>query len=61
MRLPALSAFQALTKAVDVIITELAVFDFHSGTLTLTELMPGVKLDEVKAKTSASFNISLKQ
>ena len=32
-------------KAVDVIITELAVFEFISGALTLTELMPGITLE----------------
>lgn len=41
--------------AVDVIITELAVFRFVGGRLTLTELMPGVTLDEVRAKTTAEF------
>lgn len=48
-------------KAVDVIITELGVFEFQNGSLTLTELMPGVKLEDVKTKTAASFNISLRQ
>jgi len=46
-------------NAVDVIITELAVFKFISGVLTLTELMPGSTLDQVKAKTSATFTIAL--
>lgn len=41
--------------AVDMIITELAVFTFDDGRLTLTELMPGATLEEVRAKTSASF------
>lgn len=43
------------TGAVDVIITDLAVFEFVDGKLTLTELMPGASLDEVHAKTSAHF------
>ncbi len=46
-------------KAVDVIITELAVFEFISGVLTLIELMPGITLDQVKAKTSATFVTAL--
>jgi 3-oxoacid CoA-transferase len=44
---------------VDVIITELAVFVFIDDQLTLTELMPGVELEEVRAKTSAAFKIAL--
>jgi 3-oxoacid CoA-transferase len=40
---------------VDVIITDLAVFAFKGGGLTLTELMPGASLEEVRAKTSAQF------
>jgi 3-oxoacid CoA-transferase len=40
---------------VDVVITDLAVFRFEGGRLTLVELMPGATLAEVRAKTSASF------
>jgi 3-oxoacid CoA-transferase len=47
-------------NAVDMIITDLAVFEFISGVLTLTELMIGSTLEEVKAKTSASFEVALK-
>lgn len=43
------------TGAVDMIITDLAVFTFEGGQLTLTELMPGASLEEVRAKTSAEF------
>ncbi|CAN5738054.1 hypothetical protein BH24BAC1_BH24BAC1_34100 [soil metagenome] len=42
-------------KAVDLIITELAVFSFEQGFLTLLELMPGATLEEVRAKTAARF------
>jgi len=42
-------------QAVDMIITDLAVFKFIAGKLTLIELMPGATLEDVKAKTSASF------
>ena len=47
------------TSAVDVIITELAVFRFCDGRLTLTELLVGASLEEVKAKTDALFEIAL--
>ncbi len=40
---------------VDLVITELAVFSFESGQLTLIELMPGATLDEVRARTTARF------
>jgi 3-oxoacid CoA-transferase len=43
------------TGAVDLIITDLAVFAFVEGQLTLTDLMPGASLDEVRAKTGAKF------
>ena len=46
-------------KAVDMIITDLAVFAFPDGKLTLIDLMPGVTLEEVTAKTSANFSIGL--
>ena len=42
-------------RAVDMIITELAVFTFIDGVLTLTELMPGATLEDVKTKTPATF------
>ena len=41
--------------AVDMIITELAVFEFISGQLTLTELMPEATLEQVQTATAASF------
>jgi len=43
------------TYAVDMIITDLAVFVFDDGQLRLLELMPDVTLDELRAKTSATF------
>lgn len=42
-------------NAVNVIITDLAVFQFIDSQLTLTELMPGATLDEVRTKTTAAF------
>ena len=47
-------------KAVDMIITDLAVFAFPNGKLTLIDLMPGVTMEAVKAKTSANFIDGLK-
>jgi 3-oxoacid CoA-transferase subunit B len=46
---------------VDMVITELGVFqiDRKGGGARLTELAPGVSLDEVKAKTEASFTAAL--
>jgi 3-oxoacid CoA-transferase len=45
--------------AVDMVITDLAVFRYISGRLTLVELMPGASLDEVTAKTEAAFETEL--
>ncbi|WP_266205170.1 3-oxoacid CoA-transferase [Pontibacter kalidii] len=42
-------------QAVDLIITDLAVFRFVEGELTLIELMPGATLEDVRAKTTARF------
>lgn len=46
-------------KAVDLIITELAVFAYPNGKLTLIDLMPGITLQDVKAKTFANFSNGL--
>lgn len=47
-------------SVVDVIITELAVFevDKTKGTLILTEHAEGVTVDDIKAKTPAAFTVS---
>ncbi len=44
---------------VDLLVTDLGVFDIDrkGGGVTLTELAPGVTLDEVRAKTEASFSV----
>ena len=46
-------------QVVDLIITELAVFEVckRKG-LTLTEIAPGVTIDEITKKTEASFIVS---
>jgi len=46
--------------AVDVVITDLAVFRYVDDMLTLTALMPDVTLDEVRQKTEAEFVDGLK-
>lgn len=40
---------------VDLVITDLAVFAYPEGKLTLIELMPNVTIEEVRAKTAAQF------
>ncbi|MFZ4814125.1 MAG: 3-oxoacid CoA-transferase [Phototrophicaceae bacterium] len=52
---PACTLPLTATHAVDLVITDLAVFAYPEGRLTLCELMPGVTLDEVRAKTAAAF------
>ena len=44
---------------VDMIITDLAVFSYPNGKLTLIGIMPNTTLEEVTAKTSAKFEIDL--
>jgi 3-oxoacid CoA-transferase subunit B/3-oxoadipate CoA-transferase beta subunit len=44
---------------VDLLITDLAVFEIDSGGVRLTELASGATLDEVKAKTEADFAVAL--
>ncbi|MFJ7408122.1 MULTISPECIES: 3-oxoacid CoA-transferase subunit B [unclassified Lysinibacillus] len=41
------------------LITDLAVFDFTATGMQLIELAEGVTLEEVKAKTAASFDVAL--
>jgi 3-oxoacid CoA-transferase len=46
---------------VNMIITDLSVFDVVAGKgLVLTELHPGVTVDEVRAKTGADFSVALR-
>lgn len=49
------------TQVTDMVITDLARFEFtkRGGTLVLKELAPGVTLDEVRAKTAAKFEVGL--
>ncbi len=41
---------------VDMVITDRAVFEFRAGRLTLTGLMPGSTLEDVRASTGAAFD-----
>jgi len=41
----------------DLLITNLAVFDFQNELPLLTELAPGVDLEEIKEKTEAEFTV----
>ncbi len=43
--------------AVDLLVTELAVFDFDVNGMRLVELMPGATMDEVRAQTAADFQV----
>lgn len=45
-------------KCVNMVITEQGVFEFRDRTgLTLTEIAPGITLDEIKNNTSAKFHV----
>lgn len=46
-------------EAVDVIVTELAVFRIHDRTLHLTELLDGASLEAVRAVTATPFVVQL--
>lgn len=43
------------TRSVDMIFTELAVFEVNDKQLKLVELMPGATIEEVREKTEAEF------
>ena len=45
-------------KKVCSIVTELAVFRFIDGVLTLTETAPGITMEEIRARTEAEFVVS---
>ncbi|HEY2178019.1 MAG TPA: 3-oxoacid CoA-transferase subunit B [Caulobacteraceae bacterium] len=46
-------------KVVDLLITDLGVFEIKAGGVTLTELAPGVTVDEVRAKTEAALKVAV--
>jgi len=49
-------------QVVDLVITDLGVFsiDRKQGGMTLTELAPGVTLDDIRSKTEASYTVAAK-
>ncbi|MBV7329798.1 3-oxoacid CoA-transferase [Chloroflexi bacterium TSY] len=57
--LPTCTLPLTVRKAVDVVITDLAIFHYIDGILTLTGLMPDVTADEVQAKTEAAYAVRL--
>lgn len=46
-------------RSVDLIVTELGVFEVRDQQLVLTELSPTVTLEEIEAKTAADFTVDL--
>ncbi len=44
-------------NCVNLIITDLAVFEVENGSLVLKETAPGVTVDEVRSKTEAEFSV----
>lgn len=45
--------------AVDVVVTELAVFRFRNGSLVLTELFEGTSVEDVRRVTEANYTVEL--
>ena len=46
-------------RAVNMLITDLAVFDFSETGMRLVKLMPGITADEVREKTAADYTVAL--
>ena len=46
---------------IDLIITDLCVFEITSGRMALIELAPGVTQEEIHSKTAGSFEVALKK
>jgi 3-oxoacid CoA-transferase subunit B len=46
-------------SVVDLVITDLCTFEIQAAGLVLTELAPGVSLDEIREKTVATFAVGL--
>ncbi len=45
------------TRVVDTVITDLGVFEVTKDGLALTDIAPGVSLDELRAQTEAAFSV----
>lgn len=48
------------TEVVDLVITDLGVFEIDQGGMTLIELAPGVSVDDIAANTEAKYRVSPK-
>lgn len=48
------------TRQVDMIITDLAVFEYRNNEMFLIEIMEGSSLQEIKEKTEADYTVELK-
>ena len=48
-------------NVVDMVITEMGVFEFPEGQLTLVELMPSSTIDAVRAATGAEFQVQIEE
>jgi 3-oxoacid CoA-transferase B subunit len=46
------------SKVVDIIVTNLCVFTVTDKGLSLAELVPGVAVEDVRAKTAADFAVA---
>ena len=44
---------------VDLVVTELGVFEIAGGKMTLTEIADGVTLDDIAARTEAAYEVAL--
>ncbi|WP_164667759.1 3-oxoacid CoA-transferase subunit B [Virgibacillus doumboii] len=47
------------TRSVDMILTELAVFEVVDRKLKLVDIMPGATIEEIREKTDADFEVAL--
>ena len=47
-------------NAVNMVITDLGVFEFMNNKLTLTELMPGASVEQIRANTEAAFEVNIR-
>ena len=56
---PACTLPLTAANAVDVLITDLGIFRFSDGAMTLTKTLNETSVDEIRAKTAAEFAVAL--